>query len=399
MKKKLFHKIKLFLGIGIQIFIISVSFQNCDSNNKLTTNTPTPSPTPPSTPTPTPSPVDDSSDPLCSTVDLESAMTSTLNSVSVKNEFSFLVERPDGRQFSYNRGSSSLNDLYQSASTSKLVSAVIILRAVDKGYLTLDSKPQDYIKNGSTVIWSIASTKPLYNYITLRKLLSFTSGFTSTDTDVLCLSNATSDFQACANNVGYVNRDKPLPTTPQFYYSSAHLQVAGLMAIKASGASSWQDLFTQFKNETGLFASSTYDLPSATNPRLAGGMHWKATEYFAFLKAFKNGALLSPSLMNEMISDQTPTADLAYSPLIVALNEAWHYGFGSWQECQSSTYNCTPGTRISSPGAYGSYPYWDRSKNYIGLVANQATATGNFPEGISIERSVRSQVESWIDCH
>jgi len=399
---------KLFV-LGFQLLIIFLSFQNCSSNTKLkdpitTVNTPVDGVSDPTNSNTSP----DNTNPTasCSVTDLEATMTSTLNGVTNSSDFSFLVERHDGRQFSYNRGVSHLTDYYESASTSKLVSAVIILRAVDKGYLTLENKPQDFIKNNTgAVTWPIASTKPLYNYITLRKLLSFTSGLLVPDLDstnisnsIVCLSDGTADFETCVKTIGFKNKDNTLSSSPQFYYSSSHLQVAGLMAIKASGVSSWQDLFTQFKNETGLFNTSTYDLPSATNPRLAGGMHWTALEYFAFLKAFKNGELLSSSLMNEMLSDQIANSELTYSPLIVALNEAWHYGFGSWQECQNTTYNCVSGTRISSPGAYGSYPYWDRNKNYIGIVANQATTTGNFHEGLDIERAVRSQVESWTSC-
>ncbi len=58
--------------------------------------------------------------PSCSVAQLEGAMESTLAS----------VERQDGRRYSYNRGGSTLQTSYESASTSKLVSAVVILRLV-----------------------------------------------------------------------------------------------------------------------------------------------------------------------------------------------------------------------------------------------------------------------------
>lgn len=324
----------------------------------------------------------------CSTQSLETSMTSNLASTSSEVDFSFVMERSDGRRFSYNRGSSTLSTSYESASTSKLISAVIILRLVQLGYLSLTDKPQTYITT-----WPIASNDSLYN-MTLQNLLSFTSGLTVEPT---CINLAASNFQNCINTIATTNANNGITPGSQFYYASTHLQVAGLMAIKARGVSTWQDVFTEFKTQTGLFPTSTYDLPSSANPRLAGGMHWTANEYMDFLKALKNGTLLNSTLLNQQITDQTASATIVYSPTINGLNEDWHYGFGLWHECKNSTFNCTPAVRVSSPGAYGAYPFWDRTKNYYGLVARQG-AIGTYTNGIAIERSVQDLAEQWASC-
>ena len=93
----------------------------------------------------------------------------------------------------------------------------------------------------------------------------------------------------------------------------------------------------------------------------------------------------------------TAAAAMVYSPAVAGLGEDWHYGFGLWHECQSATYNCAAGSRISSPGAYGAYPFWDRSKGYFGIVARQGTL-GTFPNGVAIERAVRPKAEEWAAC-
>lgn len=133
-------------------------------------------------------------------------------------------------------------------------------------------------------------------------------------------------------------------------------------------------------------------------------MHWTGEEYMAFLKALKDGALLNVSSMNQLVADHNASTTIAYSPIALAqpngLGENWHYGFGLWNECQvaaNAPFTCTAGTRVSSPGAYGAYPFWDRSKNYFGIVARQGTL-GTFPNGIAIERAVRSTVEQWAAC-
>lgn len=324
----------------------------------------------------------------CVNSELEAQMTSILSKVSTDTDFSLMVERRDGRVFSYNRGSSTMDTLYESASTSKLVSAVIILRLVDQGVLDLTDKPQKYITS-----WPLSSSDSLYN-MNLAQLLSFTSGL---ETEPLCLNAGFSDFESCVNNIATTNSGNGIIPGKAFYYSSNHLQVAGLMAIKAKAVSSWQTLFSNFKTETGLFPTSTYDLPSLTNPRLAGGMHWKGREYFDFLRALSKGALLSSSMQAQLITDQTSSAAMSYSPAMAALGEDWHYGFGVWHECQSTTYNCTPGTRLSSPGAYGAYPFWDRQRNYFGMIARQG-ALGTFRNGAALERSIRTVLNDWSAC-
>ena len=332
-----------------------------------------------------------SSSAACSTTQLESALNADLARTASEVDFSFAVERQDGRRFSYQRGASTLQTSYESASTSKLVSAVIILRLVEQGYLSLSDRPQDRIS-----AWPIASNDSLYS-MTLTQLLSFTSGLTESP---LCVDIGISDFETCIASIATLNAGSGRTPGQQFYYANQHLQVAGLMAIKGRGVATWQDLFAEFKTQTGLFANGTYDLPSATNPRLAGGMHWTGEEYLAFLKALKNGTLLNTTSMGQLLTDHTASATIGYSPTtspITGLGEDWHYGFGLWHECQSTSYNCAAGTRVSSPGAYGAYPYWDRDKGYIGIVARQG-ARGTYTNGIAIERSVRATVEQWAAC-
>lgn len=323
----------------------------------------------------------------CVTSQLETELGNQLAQLSTDTDFSFAVERDDGRRYTYNRGSSSMATSYESASTSKMVSAMIILRLVDKGYLRLEDKPQDWISN-----WPIPSNSPLRN-MTLANLLSFTSGLSE---EPSCINFGFSSFENCVANIATVNAANTVQPGTEFYYSSSHLQVAGLMAVKARGASSWQDLFTEFSQQTGLFKPGSYDLPSLANPRLAGGMHWTAAEYLDFLSALKSGRLLSSAMQTVYLQDRTANAKLTYSPAAV-LNEVWHYGFGYWHECQSTSFNCAPAIRISSPGAYGAYPYWDRNKSYVGIVARQG-ALGTFPKGLEIERAVRAKVEVWAAC-
>ncbi|MEO8008361.1 MAG: serine hydrolase domain-containing protein [Betaproteobacteria bacterium] len=323
----------------------------------------------------------------------EAAMTARLSQAESEVDFSFAVERKDGRRYNYNRGASTLQKAYESASTSKLVAAVVIMRLVEQGYLSLEKRPQDLID-----AWPLVSSDPMYG-MTLRNLLSLTAGFTQ---DPPCLDSPTADFEACVIEVGNVNAGNGSTAGRQFIYVSADLQVAGLMAVKARRAS-WEQIFAEFKTQTGLFAGSAFDVPSTSNPLMGGGMHVTGADYMDFLKALKGGALLNAASMSQLLTDYTASVRIAFSPIRdgiagdPGLGEDWHYGFGLWHECRSAVFNCVPATRVSSPGNFGSYPFWDRSKDYTGVVARQG-ASGHVTTGIKIERSVRSEVEQWAAC-
>lgn len=324
--------------------------------------------------------------------------------------FTLLMERSDGRVFSYSHDDtqavpvviSSPTTPYESASTSKLVSAVIILRLVDQGYLSLTAKAHDVIKN--VVVTNNLGIRSLWTWpdttVTLQYLLSFLSGFWD-GSDILSCPNL--DFAYCVKSI-YEANTNPTPAGSQFYYSSTHLQIAGLMAMAATGKP-WANIFADFQEQTGLFPNSAYNLPSTTNPRLAGGMTWTAEDYLVFLKALywnktpKGDKFLSDDLRQSLFANQrgsaTVTSSPAGSPLVYRLGEDWAYGFGNWLECRSPVYSCGEGHRNSSPGAYGAYPFIDFDYGYFGILARQSTGTGTFPEGVNLFRTIQSYASQW----
>lgn len=167
------------------------------------------------------------------------------------------------------------------------------------------------------------------------------------------------------------------------------------MAINVGGYSSWNDVFNDFKSRTGLFSHSTYDLPSPTNPRLAGGMHWTGEDYLAFLHALYSGQILSPNMTAELWSNQRGGAEVISSPTVSDLGEDWGYALGNWVECKSPTFNCgSTLQRNSSPGAYGAYPFIDFENGYYGILARQGLL-GTWPNAINLFRTVEDTAGKW----
>jgi CubicO group peptidase (beta-lactamase class C family) len=326
---------------------------------------------------------------------LEQSMTSTLSATTTDADYTLLLESADSRTYSHSTGTSTSSTSYESASTSKLVTAVVILSLVDRGTtsLTLESRPQDFIS-----FWTPTTGNPASG-ITLRHLLSFTSGFATEPTATGgCLNRQGANFESCVQEIYNTNINNDIAPGSQFYYSSTHLQIAGLMAIKAGGFADWNSLFSDFKSRTGLFSNptSSYDLPSVSNPRLAGGMHWTADDYLAFLRALYKGQVLSTSMTASLWANQrgTDTAVIS-SPTVSDLGEDWAYGLGNWRECRSTTYNCGSSLqRNSSPGAYGAYPFIDFENGYYGILARQG-ALGTWPNAINLFRAVETTADKW----
>ncbi len=190
---------------------------------------------------------------------IEQEMTTVLAGLDTDTDFAFHLEDDQGDSFDYHRDSINLDTSLESASTSKWITAVIILRLVDQGFLTLEDTPQDHISS-----WPIPVGDSLRS-ITLANLLNFTSGLVESPG---CLNWGISNFDNCVEKIATDNIGNGKIPGEEFYYSGTHLQVAGQMAINAGGFSDWQAVVADFKASTGLFASSQYDLPSTSNPSL-----------------------------------------------------------------------------------------------------------------------------------
>jgi CubicO group peptidase (beta-lactamase class C family) len=308
----------------------------------------------------------------------DSAITSILN-------FTLALEAADGHRFVHSHGDSTLDTPYESASTSKWVAAAVILDLVDQGVLAIGDEAAQWLP-----FWTAEG-------VTLGHLLSFTSGFGQ---EPLCINLPNANFADCVQRAYELNVANMPVAGSGFDYSSTHLQVAGLMALRAAQVESWAELFASWQARTGLFPNGAFDLPSLENPRLAGGMHWTGAEYLEFLRAIYQGSLLAPSTRSAMLDNQRGTARVVASPVLAALEQDWAYGFGNWLECPSATapdtFNCGAGHRNSSPGAYGAYPFIDFDHDYFGILARQG-ALGTFREGDALFGVVAELAQRWAD--
>lgn len=327
------------------------------------------------------------------------ALAQAIDAYDTTVDFTLMLANAHGTFFNHSHGVSTADTPYESASTSKWVTSAVLLHLVDQlvqaaAPLTLASKPQ-----GVLTSWTSDQTD-LRSHITLEMLLSFRSGLEPIDgSDAACISLPSVSMATCVGIIYNNAATSTLIPGEDFVYGSQHMQVAGLMAMRQQGVSTWGEIFDAFKSDTGLFPESVYDLPSTGNPRLAGGMHWTATEYLAFLGKLFDGTLLSTESAQGMFSDHTPggAVNIAYSPVVDGLNEMWHYGLGNWLECRSTSWRpaCATARRYSSPGAYGAYPFIDFGVGFYGILARQGPL-GTFPDGMRVYRDLEPLINALV---
>ena len=260
------------------------------------------------------------------------------------------------------------------ASATKWLVGVVLMRLIDKGLITLETKAKDVLLPGESVTNGA-------DKITLAQLLSLTSGVSLTTRCAPDLS-----FQDCAREV----LRSPLDSEPGtlFQYGSAHLNVAGAMA-EAVSSKSWNQLFQEeiygpfgLKKPAGFYGDP-FSRTQQERPGLGGGLVMAPEDYARILKGLLSNKdpqgkqYLKPSTLQFLEKDRLATVGMKRTPARFPSDafETMHYALGHWRVCSSLEEAKVVGTGkdckasvFASPGAFGFFPWIDRSKNQYGMI-------------------------------
>lgn len=241
------------------------------------------------------------------------------------------------------------------ASASKFVSATVLLRLVDQGGLSLDTRAADLLRDRQGQPWS-----GNMGQIRLRHLLSFTSGIRG---DVADSEAADITLGDAVTRIYEDQRDSASTPGAYFYYGSTHLRIAARMAEVATGKT-WRQIFDeQLRQPLGWGLLSTYG--GGSNPNPAGSLACTGVEYSRFLmlqlrKGLDgNVRLVSEAAVLQQRQDSFgPSTALAYTPYALT-GRSNHYGFGAWVESANGQApgGSNPIQRISSTGKFGWAPW------------------------------------------
>jgi CubicO group peptidase (beta-lactamase class C family) len=304
-----------------------------------------------------------------------------------------IVQRDRGVVHQQSFGTFTDERVYLLASSSKMVTAGVLLRLADQGLLDLD-RPVAQV-----VPWRVANPE-----ITPAQLISNSSGLVGLQPNpsyapYLCqfVYNSGS-LQECGERIftGTGDDADVIPPDTAYRYGGAQWQVAGALAEIASGKS-WDELvretyvepcdvpslgynnhFVQFLGAQGAypfeFAGDPANLRPTTNPNMEGGAYAAVGDYAKLLLMHlrggecDDGRVLSEAAVRRMHTDRIA----GYGGSTGTGFEG--YGFGWWVDRDQPSL-------IIDPGAYGAYAWLDEERGYgvfFALEANTGLGTELF---------------------
>jgi hypothetical protein len=146
-----------------------------------------------------------------------------------------------------------------------------------------------------------------------------------------------------------------------FAYSGAHMEkhasLSGLGGLDSTMLAA--EIRSQLGNEIDLSYSS---------PQLAGGMVTTANDYATLLRKILRGDLKMHDALgtHAVCTNPRTCANAVNAPS--PPGESWHYSIGHWVEDDPAVGDGA----FSSPGAFGFYPWIDRTKTNYGVLSRSA---------------------------
>lgn len=250
------------------------------------------------------------------------------------------------------------------ASASKWMTAALVMSVVDDGRLALDAPISRYLPDFTGDA----------GRITLRQLLAQTAGIGSLRDGVDIRQDPRMTLAESAAEVAH----RPLQDPPGtvFRYGGPGFQVAGA-AVEAVTGQRWATLFDErIARPLGMHHTRWEHLPAhgvspnqTRNPLLQGGVVTTANDYMRFLTMlaqhgrYGGRQILSAQAVDAMEKVQTQGKPMAYRPP-GAHSGSTQYALGNWCERWTKAGDCT---LVSSPGAFGTFPWIDRTSGTYGI--------------------------------
>lgn len=301
-----------------------------------------------------------------------------------------VVDRDDGVVHEDYWGEFSADRISLVASSSKMVTAGVLLHLADEGLLDIDAPVAD------AVAWG--SGNP---HITPAQLLSNSSGLVGLAPDptygpYLCQYLAAGTMQDCASAIFTTPDDDADVAAPdtEFRYGGAQWQVAGAVAEAVSGKS-WAELIEEIyvqpcgletlafnnhfaQSQVGadgfnyptMFDADPSRLEPTANPNMEGGMYTAPGDYAELLLMHLRGGrcgdtqVLSQEALDRMHADRIGEVYGGEA------RPGMGYGMGWWVNRDTG--------RIDDPGAYGAVPWLDLDGGYGAYLVIEADSTTGY---------------------
>ena len=197
--------------------------------------------------------------------------------------------------------------------------------------------------------------------------LNMTSGYTNFgSTSCVKLLPARRDSQTvnecfmAENRQGGHNNDVDSESVGKFHYNGGHFQ--NLALEFGLGADNNIALQRDMQMYLGTDIAFTFG-----SPQLAGGINTSASNYANFLRKILSKQLYIGDLLgaHAVCTNPKTCSSAVYTP--VPAKFSWDYSLGHWVESDPVSGDGA----FSSAGAFGFYPWIDKTKTYYGVLARQ----------------------------
>lgn len=323
----------------------------------------------------------------------DEAMNAFLAEHGLEGASAAIVHKERGIVHESGYGAFAADRVYLIASSSKVLSAGVLMRLADQGLVDVDAPISEYLSN-----WGEHKTD-----ISVASLLSNSSGLVSLTENplyapYLCQYLDAGSLLSCAQAI-YAADDADTRSTPdtKFAYGGAQWQLAGGVAEAVSGKS-WAELIQETyvepcdtpslgyanhygrANSTGealtypsFFMGDPGNLDPTDNPNIEGGAYIKAADYGKLLLMHLRGGKCGD---NEVLSSAS-VARMQEDRIAKEYNGSTGsaalagYGFGWWVDRKQEGL-------FVDPGAYGAVAWIDLARDYGAfLVVESESETGS----------------------
>ena len=277
-----------------------------------------------------------------------------------------LIEQNNSRIYEYQAGVIDTSSIVAIASASKWLSGAVILSLADEGYFSLDDTVGTYLP---------IFTENEKGHITIRQAFSMTSGLFNLEYYHAFSLDTSLTLAESVDSIA-VNIPLAYESGTWIAYNSHGMQTVGRIAEIVTGQD-WQTIAEeQIFNRCEMF-NTTYDV-FGINPFIAGGVRTPPVEYIQFLQMVMNNGLyngdtvLTSQSIQELFTNQTAGLPIYWSPFPYGHPDypydadVLRYGFGSWIFAENPTTGLVE--EITSPGAWGTFPWADNSRNISGII-------------------------------
>ena len=248
------------------------------------------------------------------------------------------------------------NSVVPIASASKWLTAATMMTLVDEGRVSLDDPVSRYLPSFTGVSGTA----------TIGQLLSHTSGIAQAD----CIWSSGSTLAGCVERVATARPDSAPGRT--FAYGNTSYSVAGRI-IEVITGQSFEEAFEQrIGGPVGMASTRFDDADGQTtrNPVPAASAESSLHDYGRFVQMIADdGAIdgvrvLTPASVREMERDHVG-ALRNEDDFAVRTTGIDTYGLGLWRDVTDAT---EAGVISSGNGAFGFYPWIDRSRQAYGVL-------------------------------